>query len=189
MRHLAKKEYVPLFSTNNLEVLMQARDKHNVEEKPLAPILKEHDGFRNIARAIRESTIRAQYRVAQEGDRRYDIAYGLGQDLARSLNQPESFIAALMDFIRRYNAETAREEEKLARQHGGKITLELRRQARLRRLVTTEDVEDLVAIIDEHGHKVVGNLLLAYGYAFDSSTIRTNDPPLPEEPVTETEGA
>jgi hypothetical protein len=149
----------------------------------------QRSGFRSIARAIRESTIRAQYRVAQEGDRRYDIAYGLGQDLARSLNQRDTFVAALMDFVRHYNAETAREEEKLARQHSGKISPELRRQARLRRLVTTEDVEDLVAIIDEHGHKVVGNLLLAYGYAFDSSTIRTDDSPLPEEPVTETEGA
>jgi hypothetical protein len=188
MRHLARKEYVPLFSTNNLEELMEARDHQNPEARPLAPIL-QRSGFRSIARAIRESTIRAQYRVAQEGDRRYDIAYGLGQDLARSLNQRDTFVAALMDFVRHYNAETAREEEKLARQHSGKISPELRRQARLRRLVTTEDVEDLVAIIDEHGHKVVGNLLLAYGYAFDSSTIRTDDSPLPEEPVTETEGA
>jgi hypothetical protein len=188
MRHLARKEYVSLFSTNNLEVLMEARDRQNSDARPLAPIL-QRDGFRSIARAIRESTIRAQYRVAQEGDRRYDIAYGLGQDLARSLNQRDTFVAALMDFVRHYNTETAREEEKLARQHGGKIPPELRKRERLRRLVNTEDVEDLIAIIDEHGHKVVGNLLLAYGYAFDSSTIRTDDSPLPEEPVTETEGA
>ncbi len=172
MRHLARNEYVPLFSTENLEVLMTARDTQHPQEPPLTPIL-QREGLRNIARAIRESTIRAQYRVAQENDRRYEIAYGLGQELARSLNQRGQFIATLMDFVRRYNAETAREEEKVARDHGGKITPEVRRANRLRRLVTTEDVEDLVAVIDEYDHKVVGNLLLAYGYAFDSAAIRS----------------
>ncbi len=194
MRHLARKEYVPLFSTENLEVLMLARDTQHPQEPPLAPIL-QREGFRNIARAIRESTIRAQYRVAQENDRRYDIAYGLGQELARSLNQRGQFIATLMDFVRRYNAETAREEEKVARNHGGKITTEVRRATRLRRLVTTEDVEDLVALIDEYDHKVVGNLLLAYGYAFDSATIRSTETspseagPIEEANLITTEGA
>ncbi|NJP07450.1 MAG: hypothetical protein HC837_18405 [Chloroflexaceae bacterium] len=172
MGKLARNEYVSFFSTKNLEVLMTARDEQNEEQRPIAPIL-HNEGFRSIARAIRESTIRAQYRVAQQNDRRYEIAYGLGQELARSLNQRHTFINALTDFVRRYNAETAREEEKVARQHNGKITAEVRRGAGLRRLVTTEDMELLVAIIDEYGdYKLVGNLLLAYGYAFDSSTIR-----------------
>jgi hypothetical protein len=167
MGRLAKNQWVVYISTNNLEVLMNARDQQNPEKKPLAAILS-HPGFQSVASAIRESTIRAQYRTAQQNDKRYAVSYGLGHDLARGLHNRETFISVLMDFIHRYNAETAREEEKAAKEVGGELSKEIRRAKKLRRMVSTAELDDLMQVIDEYGYRVVANMLIAYGYAFDS---------------------
>lgn len=118
-------------------------------EKRLSRIL-ESQGFRNIAYAIRQSTVTAQYRKKQ-GDRKYDVRYGLGQELARKARYPESFIAALSDFLHKYNAENAQVMEN--------------RSGPYRRSVKTTDIGEIVALIDEFGSETVANLLIAYGYA------------------------
>ncbi len=118
-------------------------------EKRLSRIL-ESQGFQNIAYAIRQSTVTAQYRKKQ-GDRRYDVRYGLGQELARKARYPESFIAALSDFLHKYNAENAQVMET--------------RSGPYRRSVKTTDIDEIVALIDEFGSETVANLLIAYGYA------------------------
>ncbi len=118
-------------------------------EKRLSRIL-ESQGFQNIAYAIRQSTVTAQYRKKQ-GDRKYDVRYGLGQELARKARYPESFIAALSDFLHKYNAENAQVMET--------------RSGPYRRSVKTTDIDEIVALIDEFGSETVANLLIAYGYA------------------------
>ncbi|MEW6578744.1 MAG: hypothetical protein AB1435_06065 [Chloroflexota bacterium] len=118
-------------------------------EKRLTRIL-ESQGFQNIAYAIRQSTVTAQYRKKQ-GDRKYDVRYGLGQELARKARYPESFIAALSDFLHKYNAENAQVMEN--------------RSGPYRRSVKTTDIDEIVALIDEFGSETVANLLIAYGYA------------------------
>jgi hypothetical protein len=118
-------------------------------EKRLSRIL-ENQGFQNIAYAIRQSTVTAQYRKKQ-GDRKYDVRYGLGQELARKARYPESFIAALSDFLHKYNAENAQVMET----RGGPY----------RRSVKTTDIDEIAALIDEFGSETVANLLIAYGYA------------------------
>lgn len=130
-------------TTDNLRRLIVGTDRK------LAPIL-ESEGFKNIAYAIRQSTVTAQFRKGQ-GDRRYDVRYGLGQELARKANYPDEFIAELSDFLHKYNAENAQVMEN--------------RPGPYRRNVRTADIDDIVRLIDEYGSKTICNLLIAYGYA------------------------
>lgn len=92
----------------------------------------------------------AQYRKKQ-GDRRYDVRYGLGQELARKARYPAQFITALSDFLHKYNAENAQVMET----RGGPY----------RRSIKTSDIEEIVTLIEEFGSETVANLLIAYGYA------------------------
>jgi hypothetical protein len=134
------------FTTTNLRRLMM-----NSPEGPRLSKILETPGFQNIAYAIRQATVTAQYRK-QQGDRRYDVRYGLGQQLARKAAYPQDFIAELADFLARYNAENAQVMEN--------------RPGPYRRSVQTSDIDDVVALIDEYGDsRLICNLLVAYGYA------------------------
>jgi len=147
---ISKKErrggYVPQFTTTNLRRLIM-----NSQEGPRLSKILETPGFQNIAYAIRRATVTAQYRK-QQGDRRYDVRYGLGQQLARKAAYPNEFIAELTDFLAKYNAENAQVMEK--------------RPGPYRRSIRTSDIDDIVALIDEFGDsRLICNLLVAYGYA------------------------
>mgnify|MGYP001419262674 CR=1 FL=1 len=61
------------------------------------------------------------------------------------------FIAALADFLHKYNAENAQVMET--------------RSGPYRPSVRTSDIDEIVALIDRHGPEPVANLLIAYGYA------------------------
>lgn len=111
---------------------------------------EQHPGFQSIAYAIRQSTVVAQYRK-KEGDRRYDVRYGLGQELARKSRYPAEFITALSDFLHKYNAENAQVMEN--------------RSGPYRKSLKTSDIDDIVALVDEYGSELICNLLIAYGYA------------------------
>ena len=136
-------QYAYQLNTDFIERLIMSIDK------PLAPIL-QNEGFQNIAYAIRQSTVTAQYRKGQ-GDRKYDVRYGLGQQLARKARYPQDFIAELSEFLHLYNAETARVMET--------------RSAPYRRSIRTSDIDEIVALIDEYGSQTIANMLIAYGYA------------------------
>jgi len=138
--------YVPQFTTTNLRRLIM-----NSQEGPRLSKILETPGFQNIAYAIRQATVTAQYRK-QQGDRRYDVRYGLGQQLARKAAYPQEFVAELADFLAKYNAENAMVMEKRAGPY--------------RRSLRTRDIDDIVALIDEFGDsRLICNLLVAYGYA------------------------
>ncbi len=110
----------------------------------------QNEGFQHVAYAIRQSTVTAQYRKKQ-GDRRYDVRYGLHLELARTARQPERFIAALGEFMAKYNAENAQVMET--------------RPGPYRTSLSTADIEQIVRLVDQYGSEVVCNLLIAYGYA------------------------
>ncbi len=112
----------------------------------------QSEGFQSVAYAIRQSTVTAQYRKKQ-GDRKYDVRYGLGQDLLRKARTPRAFIAALSEFIAMYNAENAQVMET--------------RPAPYRKSVQTAHIEEVIAFIEDDnlGAETVANLLVAYGYA------------------------
>lgn len=130
------------FTTTNLEVLIMKGNE------PLTPIL-ETPGFRNIAEAIRRSTIIPQYRG--RGESEYEVRYGLAQELKRKALYNDEFIIALSEFVQSYNAENARVYEKTGKQY--------------RKNILTTDVEEVVRLVDQYGASTVGNLLIAFGYA------------------------
>ena len=119
-------------------------------DSTLSPIL-ESDGFRNIAHAIRSSTLIPLY-MGRES--RFEVRYGLGQELMRKAQYKDDFIQALAEFLQSYNDESMRVHERT------------KGQAR-RKLITTQDIEQVVQLVDLHGSKTVCNLLVAYGYARD----------------------
>jgi hypothetical protein len=154
---MERGQWAPRFGTDHLEVLIMTTDDK------LTPIL-ENPGFRNVAAAIRRSTVIPQYFKAR-GDRGpYDIRYGLGNDLLRRAAYPEQFVRALGEFLHDYNRETAQVHERY------KGNPPVRRAT-----VTTEDIEQVVALIDEFGSETVANLLVAFGYAREPRDRQENE--------------
>ena len=119
--------------------------------KPLSPILQS-EGFKNIARAIRLSTITLQYLGRKKSP--YDIRYGLAQEFQRKAVNNHEFAKALGAFVQSFNAENARIAERAA-------------SAWRRKDVTTTDLEQVTQLIDDYGAETVCYLLVAYGYARD----------------------
>ncbi len=148
MSELARGNNPPQFSTTHLEVLIMAYD----EDKKLAAIL-ENEGFRNIAEAIRRSTVIPQAQKARGRDSLYEIRYGLGSKLLRQAQYNDSFIQELSQFMHDYNRENARK-------------LETRKQ-QFRRNITIDDIEAIVTLIDKYKAPTIANLLVAFGYARD----------------------
>jgi hypothetical protein len=138
------------------------------QQQPDGPmsVIMHNSGFQQIASAIREATVRAQRRVSQENDNRYDVRYGLHQDLLRKARSRDEFMVELGKFIANYNAETAREEEKLARslaREGKKWETKYYRTHRLRFPVTTTAMEQLGDLLDRYPTELVATMLVAYG--------------------------
>jgi hypothetical protein len=135
------------FSVNNLEVMLMQGNPS------LLPIV-QNPGFRHIARAIRQSTVNLQYLAGRDKGATlpYEIRYGLAQDLLRKSNRDEEFVAAVSDFVWKYNAENARAAEK-------------QQDTWRREAVTERDLDELIRLVDQYHASVVAPLLVAYGYA------------------------
>ena len=144
---LERGQWAPRFTTTNLEVLIMEQDRK------LEPILKS-PGFQHVAAAIRRSTVIPQYFKGRGDKGPYEVRYGLGADLLRQAAYPDQFIQVLSTFLHDYNRETAQVHER----HKGNPPVR-------RAQVTTEDIEQVVSLVDEYGSKTVGNLLVAFGYA------------------------
>lgn len=138
-----RNQYAYQLTTDLIERIVMS-----TEEK-LSPILR-NEGFQNIAYAIRQATVTAQYRKKQK-DTKYEVRYALGQELARKARYPQDFIVALSDFLHKYNAENAR-------------VMEIRPQP-YRRSIQTSDIDEIVKLIDDYDSETVANLLIAYGHA------------------------
>jgi hypothetical protein len=147
MSRMERGQWAPRFSTHHLEVLIMTTEEN------LSPILS-NTGFQNVATAIRRSTVIPQYFKGRGDKGPYDVRYGLGNDLLRRAAYPEQFIQVLGEFLHEYNRETAQIHERY------KGNPPVRRAA-----VTTDDIQQVVALIDEYGSPTVANLLVAFGYA------------------------
>jgi len=148
MSQMAKGNNPPQFSTTHLEVLIMAHD----DDKKLANII-HNEGFRNIAEAIRRSTVIPQGQKARGRDSLYEIRYGLGSKLLRQSQYADAFMQELSQFMHDYNRENARK-------------LETRKQ-QFRSNITMDDIENIVMLIDKFKTPTVANLLVAFGYARD----------------------
>lgn len=118
-----------------------------------ASIMKEiveNEGFKSIAKAIKNATVNGMI-LRKKVNWEWTIYYTLAHDLAQSANTKESFVSELMGFIQSYNKEIARNIEK------GK--------ASKRKMVTEEDLDAIVNIIERYDQDLVCKLLLAYGTA------------------------
>jgi hypothetical protein len=121
--------------------------------KPLYPIF-QNEGFKNIAKAIRSSTISIQY--TPKAQRVYEIKYGMAQDLKRKSAYRNELVEYIMEFATSYNAENARTKER--RDDKFKTRSNIKQQ----------DIEDLILLLDEYNDSsLIGKLLCAYGYALD----------------------
>lgn len=136
----------PSFTTTNLEVLLM----NTTEGRPLSAIVQS-EAFRNIAYAIRHSTVVPQALKAQGKTPNYDIRYGLGQRLARKAQYREDFLAELGLFLQEYSAENGQQLERRGRHY--------------RRVIREDDITEIVRLVDEYGSQVVCDLLIAFGYA------------------------
>ncbi|MFQ3536819.1 MAG: hypothetical protein SNJ58_13185 [Aggregatilineales bacterium] len=158
------KKFAHQLSTTLLEEIVMSI-------QPQYATIFQSQGFRNIAYAIRQSTVNAQYAKAR-GERRYDIRYGLGQELVRKSRRPEEFLAALADFVTKYNAENAQIAER---------GIEPKRRS-----VATSDLEQVAALVDQYGAPLIANLLVAYGYASDRRAEEPTDAASGAEELAET---
>jgi len=137
--------WVKPFTTQNLWRLFMGTEPQFAE-------IVENEGFRRIAYAIRHSTVIPQYLKDKEG--LYDVRYGLGTELKRKSAYPKDFLVALSDFLHEYDRENAQKAETKGQQR--------------RKNVREGDLDEIVRLVDKFGSEVVGNLLVAYGYASES---------------------
>lgn len=153
MSQIERKKFICLFSIPTLEVLFM-----NHKDKTYSEIM-QGEGFQNIAYAIRHSTVSLQ-KAKRLRKPATDIRYGLGQQLTRKAAYPADFLAELSEFLHLYNSENAQLREK--------------DRNPFRKDVRTEDIEEIVRLVDRFGSKVVCNMLVAFGYA---SEARPKDAP------------
>lgn len=155
---MERRLFVPLFSTNTLEVLFMNSDN---EKRTFSQIVQDQ-GFKNIAYAIRHSTIKPQGAKGRGAKPVVEIRYGLGQQLARKAAYPNEFLAELTEFLHLYNAENSQLREK------GRHPM--------RKDVTTTDIEAVTTLVDQFGSKLICNMLVAYGYANDKKQASIAEP-------------
>ena len=135
-----------LFSIGGLNLMVRSFQKK--DEIELTKIT-DNPGFKNIAQAINSATV-----YAGKNDKGWERIYGLAQRLGSQTASKKDFIVELMAFIASYENENLRIDE------------ELQRKNKTRRIWTTkEDLDSVIELIEKYGSNLVGNLLIAYGYA------------------------
>jgi hypothetical protein len=158
LRKMSRRQRVFQLSSEVLTAIVTAQE----EQRPmkLKPLI-ETRGFLTIATAIRQSTVLQQYYKSERDDNTYDVRYGLADELQRHSRNNNEFMRAVGEFIKEYGQENARVMERMARQGVKKY--------RKRITVSTDDMTQLIELVDTYGAPTVASLLIAYGYAFDSS--------------------
>lgn len=154
------KRWLPQLTQKGLDRFIMNQQQ---PDKRMVSIMQNR-GFQLIASAIREATVRAQRRTSQENDNRYDVQYGLHQKLLRKSRERYEFMVELGKFVASYNAETAREEERLAKKLSkGHLTADDYRANHLRFSVTTGALEQFGELLDTYPTELVATMLVAYG--------------------------
>ena len=153
----ANKKYAPRVSITALDTIFTRGFKMKLKN------IVEDTGFKNIATAIRKATISGQLQKSMDKKLNYEIHYGLSQDWKKVVRIPDKFVEKLCEFIQRYNQENARKMEQSA---SSKVSS---KQKYHRKLITTDDLNSVMKLLDNYGTERVGMLLLAYGYAREES--------------------
>lgn len=154
---LKEKFPPPRFSKEGLDLMIQSfKQRKDDKDVPLTEI-PENQGFKNIAQAINSATVYAGTVRDRDGNTRdtgWERIYGLAQRLSSQARSKKDFIIEIAFFVAAYENENLRIDE------------ELRKQEKPRRIWTTKEALDsLIQLIEKFGSSLVGNLLIAYGYA------------------------
>jgi hypothetical protein len=124
-------------------------------------------GFLSIARAIRASTVTAQFLNEEFKNKHkrypYEIRYGLSQTLLRKSNYPDEFVRVLTEFVTSYMAESARVLEMKMKSGEAKKENQYHFEGQ-RASIYEEDLTKVIQLIADNDPKTVANLLIAFGY-------------------------
>ncbi|MBE0481603.1 MAG: hypothetical protein IBX68_11575 [Dehalococcoidia bacterium] len=113
-------------------------------------------GFEAVARAVRNSTVRAQNRKAREkmgGEKEWrKVRYDLLHDLHRTRKLPgNAFVERVAEFLSQYNYENARRREDTGDFRSAPAN------------VSDDEFKSFVVLVDKFRPATVGALLAAYG--------------------------
>jgi hypothetical protein len=146
MQKRARKEWAKRFSVENLTILFERG--YGMTE------IVQDSGFLSVAKAIRNATITALW-LQQQGNKKWDVRFGLAQQWKQKMKGgANEFIPALAEFVQGYNWEVAHRLD-------GKY-----------HTVSKEDLNRVMELITKDGDrsKLIGMLLLAYGYAMEAKS-------------------
>lgn len=141
-------------------------------------------GFLSIARAIRASTVTAQFLNEDFKNKKkrypYEVRYGLSQTLLRKSNHPDEFVQALTEFVISYMAESARVLE--MKMKSGEAKKENKYYFEGQRAgIYEDDLAQVVQLVAGNNPKTVANLLISFGYIRTGSRKNQSDDNLQEE--------
>ncbi len=140
IRKAAANDYTRQFSSEILDDLLI----RTYEETHMLKAIIENDGFRSLARAIRNTTV---YAAGMKNSNR-EVQFGLAQKWKQKMRGGAGeFSVALADFVQTNNWEVVHRLKGRGHQ------------------VTTGDLNQICELIERHGEELVGSLLLAYGYS------------------------
>ncbi|WP_020530990.1 hypothetical protein [Flexithrix dorotheae] len=143
-----EKFYVKPFHIETLNIFYK---NMTTQEINLSEII-QNEGFKAIAQAIRKSTVSLQYTPKE--NRKFEIRYGLAQQLQNKSKSKESLATFIGEFIGTYNAETGRNAEK----NNGKA---------FRTNVKDEELLQFFSLLDKSSPRLIGALLASYGFALN----------------------
>ncbi|HLC15893.1 MAG TPA: hypothetical protein VJL89_06670 [Thermodesulfovibrionia bacterium] len=149
----AIKEWVREFTEKNLNIIFIRR--YGLKE------IVENNGFVNIARAIRNSTISSFKKPDGKWHSGFETQFGMAQEWKQKIKGGiQVFMPIISDFIVKHNWEAVHKLKKNSPP------------------VSQDDLNDLIQLIEKHGLELVAMLLLAYGYARAS---KRDDEPAEQE--------
>lgn len=151
---IADNKRIRSYSQKTLEVVMNRLDKTNKTQ--YSEILK-NEGFKNIAKAIRNVAVNAIYLARRNDEYKKIIYFGLASELKRASLTEKTLIEWLNNFCSTYNANLdrfafANPDKKLPFSK-----------------IKQDDIEQMMNLIEDYSQpRIVGGLLLAYGLASTS---------------------
>ncbi len=154
-------DFLSMYAIRLMQLRSQSKPAYVFSEDVVRGVLMSYKleeiiddvGFRQIAKAIRKSTIDLQSRKGKPST--FQVKYGLAQDWRRKAKRKEEFVIAVAEFVQEYNSETQR-------------AAEMDRDIMYRHYVTEDDLNNVIFLIEKHGSELISALLLAYGYARNS---------------------
>jgi hypothetical protein len=176
VKRLANKEKFPpsRFSKEGLDFMTQSKNDKDIYLTEIT----NNQGFKNIAQAINSATVYAGTIRDKDGkskDTGWERIYGLAQRLSSQASSKKDFITEIASFLAAYENENLRIDE------------ELRKKEKPRRIWTTkEDIDSLIQLVEKFGSSLVGNLLIAYGYAKGWGKSSTSNQKTQEDSITNT---